>query len=316
MRDVSGANLVIGHPDGESFAALAKAFADSLQGRGLSPATVKVRMCGLSVLQRYVEREGIDDVRQMTRTQVDAYMVSLRGQRLSPRTIENWLGTLKRFFGFLVESNRLLLSPAEHLRERNLGHIIGPTISAVEAERLLTMPNTDTPLGARNRAILEVMYGTGLRRSELVALDVADVDLAQGILSVREGKGGKDRLVPLGRQAIRWLEPYIANVRPGFCQGLHGPDGGTALWLGRDGARLSRESVALIVRTAGRAAGLRVSCHTLRRTMATEMLRGGASLPEVAKLLGHAHLSATQRYTKVACTDLQRIHREKHPRGG
>jgi integrase/recombinase XerD len=299
----------------EDFAALAEAFRDFLEGHGLSPATVRARLDGLRVLGRYAEAHEISDLRQMSRTQVDAYVADLRKRKLSPRTVENWLGTCKRFFYFLVETNRLLISPAEHLRERNLSHIMGPVVSAKEADRLLAVPNTSLPLGVRDRMILEVLYGTGLRRSEVTALTIFDVDLAGGLVRVQHGKGDKERLVPLGQQAQKWCKLYLENVRPVLCRRLHGRDGEPALLLGRDGKPLSRDAVAMIVKMAGKAAGVRASCHTLRRTMATELLKGGAKLPAVAAILGHAHLSATQRYTKVASADLRRVHREKHPRG-
>lgn len=302
-------------PGTEDLSALADAFRDFLEGHGLAPATVQARLQGLQVLGRYAQAHEIADLRQMSRAQVDAYVADLRRRKLSPRTVENWLGTCKRFFYFLVETNRLLISPAEHLRERNLSHLMGHVISAKEAARLLAVPNTSLPLGVRDRAILEVLYETGLRRAEVTALTIFDVDLAGGLLRVQQGKGGKDRLVPLGEQAGKWLRMYLENVRPRLCRRKHGQDGEAALLLGRDGKPLSRDALAMMVKMAGKAVGVRASCHTLRRTMATELLKGGAKLPAVAAILGHAHLSATQRYTKVASADLRRVHREKHPRG-
>lgn len=321
MRDLGGASkektlrqgpVVV---EAESFDALAEAFRAHLIGRRLSPATVKIREHGVRVLRDYVEDTGIADVRQMTRRQVDAYVAHLRGRKLSPRTIDNWIGTLKRFFAFLVESNRLLISPAEHLRQKNLSRLVGATISTEQAERLLAVPNTSLPIGIRDRAMLEVLYCTGIRRGELVALTVFDVDLAGGLLRISQAKGGGERIVPLGRQAQKWLRAYLENVRPQLGRRKYGRDGEPRLFLGRHGKPLSPEAVVMNLRKIGHKAKVPVSCHTLRRTMATEMLKGGAQLPEVAALLGHASFQTTQRYTKVASQDLRRVHAEKHPRG-
>jgi integrase/recombinase XerD len=302
-------------PGADDFAALTEAFREHLEGRGLSPATIAVRMQGVAKLRRFVEEHAISDVRQMTRAEVDAYVSELRRRKLSPHTVESWLGTCKRFFGFLVESNRLLISPAEHLHERNLGHLVGRVISAKDAEKLLATPNTSLPMGVRDRAILEVLYGTGLRRAEVVGLSVFDVDLAGGVLRVQHGKGGKERLVPLGREAQKWLKLYLEKVRPLLARRMHGREGEMALLLARDGCALTCSALTSLVATLGKAAGVRVSCHTLRRTMATELLRGGAQIVEVGTILGHANLTATQRYTKVAGSDLRKMQVEKHPRG-
>jgi site-specific recombinase XerD len=299
----------------DDFAGLAEAFREHLEGRGLSPATVAVRMQGLAKLRAFVEARTITDVRQMTRAEVDAYVAELRRRKLSQHTVENWLGTCKRFFAFLVASNRLLLSPAEHLHERNLAHLMGRVISAKDAEKLLAAPNISLPMGVRDRAILEVLYGTGLRRAEVVGLSIFDVDMAGGVLRVVRGKGGKERLVPLGREAQKWLKLYLENVRPLLARRMHGREGEMALLLARDGRRLTPEALSKLVATLGDSVGVKVTCHTLRRTMATELLRGGAQIVEVGALLGHARLTATQRYTKVAAADLRKLQAEKHPRG-
>jgi integrase/recombinase XerD len=302
-------------PGAGDFAALAEAFREHLEARGLSPATVRIRMDGLATLRRFIEAQAIADVRQMTRAQVDEYVGELRRRTSSPHTVQSRLVTCKGFFAFLVDSNRLLLSPAEHLRVEHLAHLIGPTVTAAQAAQVVAAPNTSLPMGVRDRAILEVLYGTGLRRAELVGLEVFDVDLVGGVLRVQHGKGDKERLVPLGAEAQKWLTLYLEKVRPVLARRKHGRDGEMALLLARDGRPLTREALGVIVKQAGRAVGVKVTCHTLRRTMATELLRGGAQIVEVGTLLGHARLTATQRYTKVAAVDLRKMHAEKHPRG-
>jgi integrase/recombinase XerD len=302
-------------PGADDFAALSEAFREHLEGRGLSPATVSIRMDGMATLRRFVEVRAITDVRQMTRTEADAYVAELRRRKLSPHTVQTRLVTCKCFFAFLVESNRLLISPSEHLRTKQLAHLMGRTVTAAQANKVLAAPNTSLPIGVRDRAILEVLYGAGLRRAELVGLTVFDVDLAGGVLRVVHGKGDKERLVPLGKEAQKWLKLYLENVRPVLTRRMYGRDGEMALLLARDGRGLTPEALSKLVATLGEAVGVKVTCHTLRRTMATELLRGGAQLVEVGALLGHAHLTATQRYTKVAAVDLRRLQAEKHPRG-
>ena len=314
MRDFQEAYREKPQLAGADFATLVEAFCEHMLGRGLSPATVATRRQGLATLRRFVEAEQIPDVRQMTRAQVDAYVAGLR-KKVAPRTTECWLGACKRFFGFLVDSNRLLLSPAEHLHERNLSHLVGPVISTKDAEKLLAGPNTSVPMGVRDRAILEVLYGTGLRRAELVGLSVFDVDLAGGVLRVQHGKGGKERLVPLGKEAQKWLKLYLEKVRPLLARRMHGREGEMALFLARHGRALDCRALTRLVAALAQATGVRGSCHALRRTMATELLRGGAQLVEVGAILGHARLTATQRYIKVAAGDLRQMQTEKHPRG-
>jgi integrase/recombinase XerD len=302
-------------PGAGDFGALVEAFRQHLEGRGLSPSTVRIRMDGVATLRRFVEERAIADVRQMTRAEVDAYVVELRRRKLSPHTVQTRLVTCKCFFAFLVESNRLLLSPAEHLHTKHLGHLMGRTVSTAQASKLLAAPNTSLPMGVRDRAIVEVLYGTGLRRRELLGLTVFDVDLAGGVLRVVRGKGGKERMVPLGREAQRWLALYLENVRPLLARRMHGREGEMAMLLARDGRALTPEALSKLVATLGESVGVKVTCHTLRRTMATELLRGGAQIVEVGALLGHARLTATQRYTKVAAADLRKLQVEKHPRG-
>jgi len=149
----------------------------------------------------------------------------------------------------------------------------------------------------------------------VVGLSVFDVDLAGGVLRVQHGKGGKERLVPLGQEAQKWLKLYLEKVRPLLARRMYGREGEMALFLARHGRALDCRALTRLVAALARATGVRVSCHALRRTMATELLRGGAQLVEVGAILGHARLTATQRYTKVAAGDLRQMQTEKHPRG-
>jgi integrase/recombinase XerD len=281
------------------------------------PATIQSRRYGLRALAAWLDARGVLDVRQLGRAEVDAYVASVRAPKVkaAPHTIEGRIGALKGFFRFLVDTNRILLSPAEHVRERNLSHLVGPTMTVAQAQKLLAAPNTSLPHGVRDRALLELLYGTGLRRDEVGKLSIFDVDLAGGLVRVNEGKGGKARVVPLGSQAAHWLGLYLEHVRPRLAGRRHARTDRHTLFLGRSGEELSGPGLGKIVDAAARAAGVRASCHMLRRTMATELLRGGADIITVARILGHASPQTTQRYTKVETTDLRLVHARHHPRG-
>lgn len=292
---------------------LVEAMTEHLVARKLAPASISARRQGLVRFVAHVHRHGITDVRQMGRADVDRYVAELRGAGLALRTVENWIGALKCFFDFLVETNRLLLSPAEHVRERNLGHLVGPTVSADEADKVLATVNTSTLMGQRDRAMLELMYGTGIRRGECAALTIYDVDLDGGQLRV-VGKRG-ERMVPVGSAAAKWLRTYLAKVRPVLTRRKRAKVESPVVFLGSAGEALTPQAVAGIVQRAGREASVKLTCQRLRRTMATELLRNGAGVREVGAVLGHVRLDTTQKYTKVVATDLRKMHALRHPRG-
>ena len=293
---------------------LLEALAAHLKSRRMAKGTLDVRARAVRWLGRYCALASIEDVRQMTRRQVDEYVKWLRHAKLAPRTVECWLSGMRVFFRFLVETNRLLLDPADHVRIRNMQHLVGPTLSVAQMEKLLAAPNTSLPMGVRDRAMLEMLYSSGIRRNELRKLTVFDVDLAGGLLRV-QGKGGGERVVPLGRHAARWLRTYLEQVRPRLARRSGGREGEHHLFLGKDGTPLSLSAIVARLAKHGKAAGVRVSCHTLRRTMATELLKGGAQVNEVAAILGHTRVSTTQIYTKVMPVDLRQVHERHHPRG-
>lgn len=317
MRQREEANKRKSSQEGEEFGALVGAYVEHLRGRGLSAATERTRRQGLRPFGAYLQRLSVEDARQVTKSEIDAYVTEQRRRGdLSAHTVEVRVGSVKGLYRYLVETNRMLLSPAEHVRERNLQGLVGRTITTKQATRLLRAVNTSVPMGVRDRAILEVLYATGVRREEAVKLTVFDVDLAGGQLRVTAGKGGVERVVPLGTQAQKWLGAYLKEVRPRLVRHVNGREDRAALWLADDGAPLLGPGLAKMVAGTGKKAGVRVSCHTLRRTMATELLRNGASIREVAALLGHARLGTTQRYTKVVVGDLKAAHDRHHPRGG
>ena len=187
-------------------------------------------------------------------------------------------------------------------------------LTAAEAERVMAQPDLDTKLGLRDRAILELLYSTGLRRGELERLTIRDLDISGGTLLVRQGKGKKDRMVPLSERASAWLEKYLDEVRPHLVHPARGPDDGT-VFLGQRGTSLQGQQMAKLVRVYLRAARVpkEGACHLFRHTCATLMLEGGADIRYVQRMLGHATLQSTEIYTHVAIRKLQEVHARTHP---
>jgi integrase/recombinase XerD len=234
------------------------------------------------------------------------------GKRLSFRSQNDRLGSVKRFFRWVVRQRVLEWSPADAVElpkvERRLPKAV---LTLEEAERVLAQPDVKTPMGIRDRAIIEVLYSTGIRRQEIVDLDVYSVDLEGGTLTVRQGKGRKDRMIPIGTRALAWVEKYLEEVRPSFAMS---PDDGT-LFLTTHRRAFSPERMSLVVREYVIAADLGKSgaCHLFRHTMATLMLEGGADIRFIQAMLGHADISTTQIYTKVALRKLKEVHERSHP---
>ncbi len=235
------------------------------------------------------------------------------GERLAVGTQHTRLTAVKSFFRFLAREGRLLSNPAAQLalpkKRRALPQAL---LTPKEAIRLLEAPDTKTPMGLRDRAILEVLYATGIRNAELRALTLTDFDPAAGTLSVRGGKGDKDRVVPLGPIASAVLGDYIAQARPRLAKRT----GVLGLFVTRNGWSLDTLAVINVVRRAAAAAGIKkpIRPHRLRHACATHMLKGGADIRHIQKLLGHASLQTTQIYTQVEISDLKAVHRRFHPR--
>ncbi|MBI1914448.1 MAG: tyrosine-type recombinase/integrase, partial [Planctomycetes bacterium] len=203
-------------------------------------------------------------------------------------------------------------NPAAHLPLHKLDVLPRDVLSEREAEAVMNAPEARGPGGRRDRAILETLYGTAIRRSECARLDLEDLDLKEGTLLVRDGKGKKDRLVPVAGRAAIALDVYLREVRPHL---VRDPKE-RALFLGRLGTRLSKVTIGLLVREHGRAAGVKLSPHGLRHACATHLVRRGADVRHVQRLLGHSTIETTARYTRVAIKDLREVFERSHPRDG
>lgn len=255
---------------------------------------------------------------QITAAILEAYQRSLfyyrqkNGEPLSVYSQRAKLSPLKTFFKWLARQGEIGANPASELDlPRQPRRLPRHVLSVAEVERILGLPEVHTPLGLRDRAMLEVLYATGMRRMELAQLEVADVDFARGSVLIRQGKGRKDRLIPLGQRAGVWVQRYLEEGRPALVWQVREP----TLFLSREGeplnlAWLSSTVAAYVARGA---APKRGGCHLFRHTMATLMLEGGADLRYIQAMLGHAELSTTQIYTQVAVRQLMAIHAATHP---
>ena len=285
--------------------------------KGLADNTVAAYKRDLAVWQRFCERRGID-VHSASAGQVTDYLEYLRAPRAgegtySPASVARMVVTLKAFHRFLVREGGADTDPTAKLGSPKRPRSIPKAIPLEDVERLLELPSSDG-LGRRDRAILESLYGAGLRISELVGLDVDDVDLDEGTILVRGGKGGKSRRVPVGRAARSAVGDYLTTLRPELARKSAG--GAAGLFLNARGGRLSRQGCWKILRRYAEMAGLedRVSPHTLRHSFATHMLDAGADIRVVQDLLGHASLATTQVYTLVSDSKLREVYYSSHPR--
>lgn len=295
-----------------------KQFLDWSGAMGVSPATVEIRRQMLRRFLLWCADRGLEHPQEITRPILERYRRAVYHERkadsrpLSFGTQQLRLVPLKAFFKWLAKQNYLLSNPASELelprRHRRLPrHLLTPK----EVERILAQTLLYGALGIRDRAIIETLYSTGLRRSEVIHLTLYDVDLENGTVLVREGKGKKDRLIPIGARACQWIERYLEEVRPSL---VIEPDEGW-LFLHEFGEAFKHNRLTDLVKKYVLAAGIEKpgACHLFRHTMATLMLENGADIRYIQAMLGHSDLSTTEIYTKVSIRKLKEIHALTHP---
>jgi integrase/recombinase XerD len=248
----------------------------------------------------------------LDRTVIPRYLLALREAGLNPRSVARHLSAIRQFHRFLVREGIVAEDPTAHLESPRPWRRLPGVLSSAEVERLLAPRPLQSPQAFRDRAMLEVLYASGLRVSELVGLRLSDLDFSVGVVRVL-GKGNKERLVPLGEAAIESLRAYLTQARPRLEKGR----AATHLFLGRHGRGLTRQMFWILLKRYVRSAGItkRVTPHTLRHSFATHLLEGGADLRAVQLMLGHADIGTTQIYTHVSRSRLMAIHQKYHPRG-
>lgn len=292
--------------DGE----LVESYIDALwMERGLAENTLAAYRTDLRRFASWLaERDS--NLAAATRADVLEY---LAGHATSPpRSIARRLSSLRRFYQHMIRHGRIVDDPCARVDAPRIGRSLPSALSEGEVEALLEAPDLDTREGLRDRAMLELLYATGLRVSELVNLNLAQVNHQQGVVRV-VGKGGKERLVPLGDAALDWLERYLREARPR----LTGAGACDAMFPGPRGGAISRQAFWYAIKRYATIAGITkpVSPHTLRHAFATHLLNHGADLRVVQLLLGHSDISTTQIYTHVAKERLKQLHADHHPRG-
>ena len=297
---------------------LMKAWLDSMRVRGHSERTVWSGEWSVSDFIVFCQERDILLARDVTKPVIERYQKTLfyaRKEDGSPLTLSTQaarLSYLKQYFKWLLRENHLLGNPASGIElpkvEKRLPKHI---LTDAEAEAILMQPDLTMPLGIRDRALLETLYSTGVRRSELGRLRLQDLDLERGTVIVRQGKGRKDRLIPIGARALAWLDRYVREVRPGY---VVEPDDGR-LFLSHWGGPLSPNNLCSFVSRHVHASGLTHAggCHLFRHAMATLMLENGADIRFIQAMLGHVKLTTTEIYTHISIKKLKEIHTATHP---
>jgi len=278
--------------------------------RGLASNTLTAYSLDLRKFSAWCAARGIQ-LETVDRDAVLEFLSSLYRAKLSSRSVARILVALRVFFRYAVAEDILKEEPTLNLESPRIWQTLPAFLSIDQVEKLLAQPDLDTPLGARDAAMLEVLYSTGLRVSELVGLRLAELDLDTGCLRCI-GKGNKERLVPLGRRAVEALRRYLGVVRLKLLRGRSSP----VVFVNNRGLKMSRVGFWKVLKTYGRRAGLpaKLSPHKLRHSFATHLLERGADLRSVQAMLGHADISTTQIYTHVTQERLRQIYRAHHPR--
>lgn len=282
--------------------------------RGASVHTVSAYRRDLRRYADFLLERGRTSPDDITRDDATAWVARLRAAGYAPATVERRVASVKSFHRFLVRDGVTVNHPTASLPLPRKPGRLPDVVSVDDVERLLSQPYPEGPAGYRDRAVLEVLYGCGLRASELTGLDLRDVDLPEGFVRVF-GKGSKERVVPIAGLAVVAMQDYLAHGRP-YLRTKTGavrqdPD---AVFLNARGGRLTRASVFNLVRAYGGRVGLALHPHTLRHSFATHMLEGGADLRALQEMLGHADISTTQVYTHVDRTHLREEYLSTHPR--
>ncbi len=280
---------------------------------GYSPATLRNYAEQLKRFGQWLRHHGITGLRTLTRARLLAYQTDVRTEPIGRETQALRIRAVKRLYAYLVTQGHLLLDPTEGIQEISRRQALPkPILSTSEMMRLLDAPNVSQPLGIRDRALLEVLYGTGMRVGELERVTYQDVNLREGTMHLRFTKGGQPRVVPLGQNATHWLQRYVDEVRPRLvrCRPFE-----PALFAVRGGRVLRQCHIRALLKQYCERAGIRktVTPHLVRHGCATHLLQAGADLRAIQELLGHARLSSTVLYTRVAPLDVKASHERYHP---
>ncbi len=297
-------------PDDVQSSQLIDSFLDALwMERGISDNTLSCYRTDLKILSTWARAQG-KSLAELSDSDIRLFLAGMN--RFSVRTVNRRLSSIRGFYAWLVREKRVAEDPCLRIESPKLGRSLPKSLTEAEVEALLDAPDPDSNTGQRDRAMLEVLYATGLRVSELVGLGMSQLNLRQGVIRVM-GKGSKERLVPVGDEAMFAVERYLANARGELLKGRQLD----ILFPSNRGQKMTRQTFWHAIKRYARRAGIRkpLSPHVLRHAFATHLLNHGADLRVVQMLLGHSDISTTQIYTYVARERLKDLHAEHHPRG-
>ncbi|MDK1024252.1 MAG: site-specific tyrosine recombinase XerD [Gammaproteobacteria bacterium] len=297
----------------DSDQAIIDTFLDSLWlEKGLSDNTLSAYRRDLSTFSEWLGKNNLS-LLKVSRVHITQYLSHRLGLGLKARSTARMLSCLRSLYRYLLRENQLVEDPTLRVENPKLGRPLPDSLTELDVEKLLAAPDVETPIGLRDRTMLEVLYGCGLRVSELVKLRISEVNLRQGVVRVM-GKGRKERLVPMGEEAMDWVTRFMTEARNDLLKNnLHSD----ILFPSNRGGGMTRQAFWYRVKAHARTAAIvrKLSPHTLRHAFATHLLNHGADLRVVQLLLGHSDLSTTQIYTHIANQRMKDLHREHHPRG-
>jgi len=300
-----------------TLARLLDKYLQHLAVKGFSESTLRVRRVHMEMFLKWCRKSRIISPTKVTQPSLESYQRYLfqyrkkNRQPLAVASQHSRLAPLKVWFRWLTQRKYIPRDPAAELELPRVGYKLPNVMNKDEVERVLTQPKIEVPLGIRDRAMLEILYSSGLRRMELLHLKLYDVDQKQGLITVREGKGKRDRVVPIGERALAWLDMYLNTLRPEI---VRQPDNGV-IFLNSNGAPFTPNHLSWLARQYVKSAGIGKAgaCHIFRHTMATLMLEGGADIRYIQAMLGHVRLDTTQIYTHVSIRTLKQVHTNTHP---
>ncbi len=280
--------------------------------KGLSANTLEAYGRDLRYYDQFLKGRQVSSPAAITDKMVFDYLVSRRQQDLNAASLARILVTLRNYHRFLVQENLCAHDPTENLDAPKLGHHLPKTLSREEVEKLMNAPDISTDHGLRDKAILELMYASGLRISEIINLNVDNIDTTVGYVRCL-GKGGKERIVPVGKIALEFLKLYKNSSRLKLLKDSRNSAG---LFISQQGKKFSRTGLWKLIKKYGRQIGVaKLTPHLLRHSFATHLLERGADLRSIQEMLGHSSIATTQIYTSVAKEGLKNIHKKYHPRG-
>lgn len=280
--------------------------------KGLSKNTIEAYSHGLTRFLSHLREQGVQEIQEAGKFHIRGFLLALRRKNLNTKSIVRDLVAIRTFFRFLIQEGILESNPVEELESPKVARTLPEILTLKEIEQILEQPNLQTPLGIRDRAMLEMLYATGMRVSELTRLPTHQVNLEGGYVLVY-GKGSKERIIPLGSEAMKWVTAYLKTARRILSKGKESP----FLFVNRSGKGMTRQRFWKSLKEYAQRAGLRkrITPHLLRHSFASHLLERGADLRSVQMMLGHVDISTTQIYTHVAGERLKKIHKQYHPRG-